>query len=521
MIRLRREWRSIVVGIGLVVFGVSVSCRTPSTCEDASAEDGVLTISMPRHTWYVGEDIRLQIVLHPPEHYEYLVVSTHPLLGLFSVSVLDKQGISPPGEVHYGVDPEFFRGGRDAIVREEIRRIEFEISLTRQNKALYQIPWILEPGVYRVQATYDATRLADWRVSAYEENRNWFFEGPAESNILEFEVVRERPRHLPRIPASERGALIEFYEKAGGPNWFRNDRWLGPLGTECTWLGVRCDAGSTTVIELDLRGRRLTGSIPDSLAELSNLLYLRLAQNDLSGPIPAGLGKLTSLIWLDLERNQLNGPIPKELGNLSNLEWLDLAENQIEGEIPGALGKLTRLRRLDLSGNRLGGEIPAKLGKLLRLQKLELSSNEISGPIPDELTNLRNLRFLGLSSNSLVGRLPAGISRLQRLVNLSLYNNRLEGPIPEELGSLFHLERVNLSMNRFSGEIPRSLGKLRLLRELDLSVNRLSGRIPTDIGELKRLQYLNLSGNRITGTIPQDLDQRGELFWLRFSKDEF
>ena len=57
------------------------------------------------------------------------------------------------------------------------------------------------------------------------------------------------------IPASERTALIDLYTSTGGPSWTTNTGWLGAAGTECSWYGVTCDAGETTVTELSLDPR--------------------------------------------------------------------------------------------------------------------------------------------------------------------------------------------------------------------------------------------------------------------------
>jgi Leucine-rich repeat (LRR) protein len=70
----------------------------------------------------------------------------------------------------------------------------------------------------------------------------------------------------------------------------------------------------------------LSGNIPETLGNLTNLQYLRLDQNQLSrthahisrparpkslvmslGNIPETLGNLTNLTWLQLGRNQLSG----------------------------------------------------------------------------------------------------------------------------------------------------------------------------------------------------------------------
>ncbi len=74
------------------------------------------------------------------------------------------------------------------------------------------------------------------------------------------------------IPMSERDVLIAFYNSTDGDNWSSNANWrkspdeFNDAGTECTWFGVTCDAGETTVQDLRLDRNQLTGPIPPELA---------------------------------------------------------------------------------------------------------------------------------------------------------------------------------------------------------------------------------------------------------------
>src|SRR5437667_159740 len=204
------------------------------------------------------------------------------------------------------------------------------------------------------------------------------------------------PLH-PAVPAQERDALIALYNSTDGANWKKKTHWLGAVGTECTWYGVRCNNTGASITSRTLGFSGLGG-------------------NQLRGRIPAQLRSLTNLQSLDLGANEISGSIPSELGNLRNLQVLRLSHNQLSGPIPTQLGNLTNLHHLYLAENQLSGTIPAQLGNLTNLQSLMLSSNQLSSPIPTRLRNLTSLTFLALSSNQLSGSIPAELGSLPKLI---------------------------------------------------------------------------------------------------------
>ena len=138
----------------------------------------------------------------------------------------------------------------------------------------------------------------------------------------------------------------------------------------------------------------------------------------MSGAIPASLGDLTNLQQLFLYNNQLSGDIPDSLGDLANLQQLILRQNQLRGTIPD-LSRLTSLTHLSFANNQLDGPIPNWVGRLTSLTELYLSSNQLSGEIPPTLGDLTNLRIARFASNtdadgnpSLTGCVPHGLRYL-------------------------------------------------------------------------------------------------------------
>ncbi|TYG54106.1 hypothetical protein ES288_D09G162900v1 [Gossypium darwinii] len=101
-------------------------------------------------------------------------------------------------------------------------------------------------------------------------------------------------------------ALIEFLGVVNYPSKLVSS-WSG--NEPCNWLGIRCNSGKVSVINLP--HYNLSGCLSPSVAKLDSLSQIRLQSNNLSGPIPNNWTSLKSLETLDLSGNNISGPLPK------------------------------------------------------------------------------------------------------------------------------------------------------------------------------------------------------------------
>ncbi|PPR88514.1 hypothetical protein GOBAR_AA32173 [Gossypium barbadense] len=216
----------------------------------------------------------------------------------------------------------------------------------------------------------------------------------------------------------------------------------------CTWPGVRCSSAGS-VIEIDLSGHGLNGSITPQIGALSKLKCLNLSSNNLRGELPSSLGNLAQMAVLDVSYNEILS-IPLEIEKMENLVSLNLTRNLIV-HLPSAIGLLTNLTHLIMNSNPLRSIIPPQIWNLKKLMTLHLGNCQLYVSIPPNIGKLKSLVNLNLSNNMLVGPIPSSVNNLTNLASLDLYGNQLNGFIPQEIGRLTNLVTLDLSSNMLLG----------------------------------------------------------------------
>ncbi|KAL7241969.1 hypothetical protein ACSBR1_014527 [Camellia fascicularis] len=257
----------------------------------------------------------------------------------------------------------------------------------------------------------------------------------------------------------------------------------------------------------------LSDNLPSSIRLwLPNLYAFLLGGNKLTGTIPESISNASQLNSVNLDFNAFMGSIPKSLGNLQLLKALNLQGNNLMSGSSSSSPELSfltslvnckHLQRLYISLNPLDGILPTTIGNLsASLEEICIDSCGIRGNIPSEIGNLSNLALLNLAQNGFIGFIPSTIKQLGKLQRLYLQNNKLQGSIPNDL--LCHLRNLGdlrLNQNELFGLIPECLGNIASLRYIYLDSKKLTSIIPTSLWSLKDLLEINLSSNSLNGNL--------------------
>jgi Leucine-rich repeat (LRR) protein len=255
----------------------------------------------------------------------------------------------------------------------------------------------------------------------------------------------------------------------------------------------------TGLRHLDLSNLRLNGSLPESVGALTNLEYFDISGNpELTGSLPDAFNEMTQLRVLRADHCQLTG-LPSSVNQLSNLEYLSLSYNDLS-TLPQDMGSLTSLKSLSIKNNRFQGPLPADIGLLVNLEQLSIGYNQFTELI--DFSNLTQLWRLEANNLSISGPFPTSICVLTSLTHLSLASNELYGELPDDIfANLTEMRSIVLAYNQISGPLPSSLTALSNLRVLDVSNNLITSPLP-DISQIP-LYSLNLHNNDLDGPLPE------------------
>lgn len=103
--------------------------------------------------------------------------------------------------------------------------------------------------------------------------------------------------------------------------------------------------------------------IPYYIGNFSNLLSLRIIEQENLMSLPDSIGNLRNLKILDIESNKKLKYIPNSMCNMKDLRLLCISKNRVLTKLPEDIGLLSKLENLNIHNNNLY-TLPNSLGHL-------------------------------------------------------------------------------------------------------------------------------------------------------------
>jgi hypothetical protein len=298
----------------------------------------------------------------------------------------------------------------------------------------------------------------------------------------------------------------------------------------CDWTGITCRSATAngsdimadvvTAIEWPETGTNSKWSgqrlVPDIGLLSSGLTQFKMSYTALSGSLPDTIGEWTQLRSFNVEWNGITGTIPESVSKWTNLQSFVVQRNQLTASLPAdAMTQWTDLREFDVYLNQFApSTIPSMVGEWRNLTYFDISLNDFTGSIPDSVASWTNLEYFAATNNKLNGTLPDSIGLW---TNIKVFNiagnvgNDLTGTLPFSIGRWTKLEDIDISANTFTGTIPSSIASWTSLHELFFGLNaNLTGAIPPELCVAANLTWLRHDCNgQINCTCAEALDVCG------------
>jgi len=360
---------------------------------------------------------------------------------------------------------------------------------------------------------------------------------------------------------ADRNVLLELYNATDGANW------NFPAGTEwdindplSTWFGVGLTNGRVT--NLSLQNLGLSGSLPASITDLSELQFANFSSNNLSGTLPDFSG-LQNLESLNIQNNNYSfADIETNLTGNETIETFTFSPQfspDAELDLEPAIGSNVQLEMSAISGTDVSYQwyftrdfdqvlddepvngADTRLFDINNLQEEDLNQYiciATSAAIPELEIRRRPINLFGPVSQQERDALVAFYNAMDgdnwsenanwlsnepvhtwdhvsvagnKVTGINAFFKQFSGVIPEAIGDLPHLTELSLADFGITGELPAALYTLTNLQRLRLQATDNTGAISEDIGNLSQLREIRFLANNFSGAIPQSISTLTEL----------
>jgi hypothetical protein len=294
---------------------------------------------------------------------------------------------------------------------------------------------------------------------------------------------------------------------------------------------------------------KLTGSLPQSFSNCTNMTYFfasnlnltgtihqayttawastirnfSVSKSGLSGTIPPGVSNWSHLLYFDVSENNFTGSL-SFANQWRNVELFNVAMNRFSGTLPSGLKHNTNLEYFYVQTNNLTGTLDPEYSAVWPLLRFFfVHENQFGGVLPPSYSLWKRMRSLYLYTNQLVGTLPADWSMWgPSVLNVKVNSNQLTGTLPPQWAQWSNIATLLVHSNSLSGTLPGAWGSLSSLKTFMMDRNNFTGTLPVAWSALSSIDVLSFSHNNLTGTLPSQWSAIGHpLFFIGCQNNTF
>jgi len=118
--------------------------------------------------------------------------------------------------------------------------------------------------------------------------------------------------------------------------------------------------GMKAIESFQVHGNFISGTIPQEIDTLTNLVILKLGRNPITGTLPL-FKNLKKVVQFNCNFCALTGEFPDMFGHMPSLQITYWDGNGFHGKLPPSIGLATKLTRLSFNINNFTGTIPESI----------------------------------------------------------------------------------------------------------------------------------------------------------------
>ncbi|KAM3340475.1 hypothetical protein P3S68_030346 [Capsicum galapagoense] len=309
------------------------------------------------------------------------------------------------------------------------------------------------------------------------------------------------------------------------PGWIWSVGFISYLNLSCNLLESLeepYNISTHSLRVLDLHSNRIKGDVPVLPTSLNSLL---LPNNKFAGSIPSSICNLDELLFLDISNNSINNKIPSCLFQMVDylgvFEHFGPRQQYLRGKVSKILRKMCIFGGFGYRQQQDQRYIPMHVEEINQFMCPDFEVEQVPWNLQCPIANQTwpRLQIVDISSNNFRGVLApryflnwegmmlSNNPKPRQYLNVELFGKygiyyqvrmtlTLKGQEMEIVKILEVFTSIDFSCNNFLGEIPEVLGDVKSLYLLNFSHNALTGRIPKALGKLTQLGSLDLSVNQ-------------------------